>query len=185
MTPRVDADVDIATERLLLRRWRDADREPWAELNGDPEVMRHFPSTLSRGESDAAIDRYREHFAEHGYGLWVVERRDDGTFLGFVGLNTVTFDEHFTPALEIGWRLARHAWGHGFATEAARAVVDQARSLGIEELVSFTVPANEPSWRVMERIGMTHDEADDFDHPRVPAGDPLERHVLYRLRLAD
>jgi ribosomal-protein-alanine N-acetyltransferase len=178
-------DVDITTERLLLRRWRAADRDPWAAMNADPEVMRHFPATLTRAECDAAIDRYVAHFDEHGYGLWVVEPRDTGEFLGFVGVNTVGFDAHFTPALEIGWRLARHGWGHGYATEAARAVVDHVRSLGVEELVSFTVPANEPSWRVMERIGMTHDPADDFDHPRVPAGHPLEHHVLYRLRLRD
>ena len=176
-------DVDITTERLVLRRWREADREPWAAMNADPEVMHHFPSTLTREECDEAIDRYRAHFDEHGHGLWVVERAADGVFLGFVGLNTVSFDAHFTPALEIGWRLARAAWGHGYATEAARAVVERARERGIEELVSFTVPANEPSWRVMERIGMTHDPADDFDHPRVEPGHPLERHVLYRLRL--
>jgi RimJ/RimL family protein N-acetyltransferase len=144
--------------------------------------MRHFPAKLTRAQSDAMVDRIESMFAEHGFGLYAVERREEGDFIGFVGLAQITFEAPFTPAVEIGWRLARHAWGHGYSTEAARAVVDHAFGpLGLEELVSLTVPANEPSWRVMERIGMTRDPAEDFDHPRVPQGHPLARHMLYRL----
>jgi ribosomal-protein-alanine N-acetyltransferase len=176
-------DIELETARLLLRRWRDSDREPFAALCADPEVMQHFPALLSREESDAMVDRIEAHFAQAGYGLYAVERRAEGDFIGFVGLNPITFDAPFTPALEIGWRLAKHAWGHGYSTEAARAVVEHAFGpLGIDQLVSITVPANVPSRRVMERIGMTRDPAEDFDHPRVPPGHPLERHVLYRLQ---
>lgn len=176
-------DVDIETERLLLRRWRDGDVAPFAELNADPEVMRHFPAPLTAADSLAMVDRIRGHFAEHGFGLWAVERRDEGDFIGFVGVQHVSFQARFTPAVEIGWRLARHAWGRGYATEAARAAATHAfRSLGVDEIVSFTVPANEPSWRVMERIGMVRDLQGDFAHPRLPPDDPLSLHVLYRLR---
>lgn len=178
-----DADVDIETDRLLLRRWRAADREPFAALNADPVAMRFFPAALSRAESDAMVERIEAHFAEHGFGLWAVERRAEGDFIGFVGLGVVPFEAPFTPAVEIGWRLAPHAWGNGYATEAARDVVEHAFGrLAMSEIVSFTVPTNEPSLRVMERIGMTRDCAGDFLHPRVAAGHPLERHVLYRLR---
>lgn len=179
-------DVDIRTERLLLRRWRKDDRAAWAAMNADPQVMRHFPATLSREAADAAFEGFGAHFEQHGFGLWAVERRAERDFIGFVGLNTVSFEAHFTPAVEIGWRLARHAWGHGYATEAARAVIRFAREqTDLPELVSFTSPDNEPSWRVMKRIGMTHDAADDFDHPRVAEGHRLRRHVLWRLQLRD
>jgi RimJ/RimL family protein N-acetyltransferase len=178
----VHDDVDITTDRLLLRRWRDSDREPWAAACADPEVMRHFPDMLTREQSDAMIERIGARFAAHGFGLWAVERRAERDFIGFVGLQRITWAAPFTPATEIGWRLARAAWGAGYATEAARAVVDHAfDELDLEELVSVTVPANARSRAVMERIGMVHDAAGDFDHPRVPAGHPLRRHVLYRL----
>jgi ribosomal-protein-alanine N-acetyltransferase len=178
-------DTELETERLLLRRWRDSDRAPFAALTADPEVMRHFPAPLTRAESDAMVDRIIASFDEHGYGLYAVERRAEGDFIGFVGLAWITYDVPFAPAVEIGWRLARHAWGQGYATEAARAVVAHAfGALGLDDLVSMTVPSNEPSWRVMERIGMTRDPAEDFLHPRVEAGHPLERHVLYRLARA-
>ncbi|WP_156028398.1 GNAT family N-acetyltransferase [Candidatus Solirubrobacter pratensis] len=173
----------MRTERLLLRPWRAADREPFAALNADAEVMRHFPAPLTREQSDALADRIESAFAQEGWGLWALELRDGGEFIGFTGLSRPAFDAHFTPAIEVGWRLARGVWGRGYATEAARA----AAAFGLDtlaagELVSFTATANAPSRAVMERLGMTHDPADDFDHPNVPAGHALRRHVLYRLR---
>jgi RimJ/RimL family protein N-acetyltransferase len=170
----------IRTERLLLREWRDADRDDWAAMNADPEVMAYFPATLDRAQADSAFDRLSAGVGERGWGLWAVEH--DGKFLGFTGLSPVGFEAHFTPATEIGWRLRRDAWGQGFATEAARAVLAFAfDDLGIPELVSFTSVGNERSRAVMSRIGMIHDPADDFDNPNVAVGSPLRRHVLYRL----
>lgn len=173
---------EIATERLLLRDWRDADRGPFAALNADPAVMEHFPARLDRVESDALFDRIKAGWRQDGLGLWVLERRGDGRFLGFTGLSRPSFDAHFTPAVEVGWRLAREGWGHGYATEAATAALAFGfDALALGEIVSFTVPANVRSRAVMERLGMTRDPADDFDHPRLPPGHPLRRHVLYRL----
>ena len=168
----------IATERLLLRQWRDEDLEPFAALNADPVVMEHFPATMAREASDAFADHNRERIAERGWGLWAVEA--DGAFIGFVGLN----EPDFMPGVEIGWRLARGAWGKGYATEAARAAAAYAfEELRLPEIVSFTATTNLRSQRVMERIGMTRDPSGDFDHPRV--ADPwLRRHVLYRLAFA-
>lgn len=175
--------TSLRTERLLLRPWRDADREPFAALNADPEVRRHFPSTLDRAESDAEADRHAERLVRRGWGLWAVEVAGGDAFIGFIGLAPAPPLVPFNPSVEIGWRLARSAWGHGYAPEGARAVVDHAFGvLGLDELVSFTAVGNTPSRRVMEKIGMTHDPADDFDHPNVPEGHPLRRHVLYRLR---
>jgi RimJ/RimL family protein N-acetyltransferase len=177
---------EIATERLRLRGWRDADREPWAALNADPDVMAHFPTMLSRATCDRLLDLTMDGWAENGFGLWALERVEDGAFLGFTGLSRPSFEAHFTPAVEVGWRLARHAWGHGFATEAARAALRFGfETVGLEEIVSFTVPANVRSRAVMERIGMHHDPADNFDHPKLPEGHPLRAHVLYRLRRVD
>jgi ribosomal-protein-alanine N-acetyltransferase len=174
----------VTTERLILRRWRDADREPFARLNADPRVMEFMPSVLSRSESDALIDRIESDFDLHGFGVCAVELREDASFLGFVGLNVPGFEAAFTPCVEIAWRLAADYWGHGFATEGARAIVRYAfDTLRLNALVSFTVPANVRSRRVMEKIGMTHDPAEDFDHPKLMPGHPLRRHVLYRLRL--
>ncbi len=179
----MDDDVDIRTERLLLRRWRDGDRAPWAAMCADPDVMRHFPALQTREQADATIDRIDAHFEEHGFGLWAVERIEDGDFIGFVGLYRPTYDAHFTPAVEIGWRLARAAWGAGYATEAAGAVVEHAfGTLALDEIVSVTVPANEPSRNVMRKLGMAHDPAEDFEHPNLPEDSPLRLHVLYRLR---
>jgi ribosomal-protein-alanine N-acetyltransferase len=173
---------EIRTARLLLRGWREADLAPFAALNADPEVMEHFPSLLSREDSDAFVGRQAEGWAANGFGLWAVERSADGAFLGFTGLARPRFDAPFMPAVEIGWRFARHAWGQGHATEAARAAMAFGfETLGLDEIVSFTSPANVRSWKVMERLGMTRDPADDFDHPRLPEGHPLRRHVLYRL----
>jgi ribosomal-protein-alanine N-acetyltransferase len=172
----------LESERLRLRSWRDADREPLAALNADPEVMRHFPATMSRAESEAQIERFQAHIDAHGYGFWALERRDDGGLIGFVGIQTVGSEYPFAPATEIGWRLARDAWGHGYASEAARAALRFGFSdAGLAEIVSFTTIANERSRAVMERIGMTRDPAADFEHPLVEPGSPVRPHVLYRL----
>jgi RimJ/RimL family protein N-acetyltransferase len=174
---------ELRTGRLLLRRWRDADRAPFAALNADPAVVEHLAAPLSRAESDRLLDRAEAGFDERGWSLWAVEVATTGRFAGFVGLSPATFAAHFTPAVEVAWRLAREHWGHGYATEAARAVLACGfEEVGLEEIVSFTVPANVRSWRVMERLGMTRDPADDFDHPLLPPGHRLRRHVLYRLR---
>jgi RimJ/RimL family protein N-acetyltransferase len=177
---------EIRTPRLILRCWRPEDRAPFAALNADPAVMEHFPSTLSRTESDALADRIESHFAKHGFGLWAVEIHGVAPFAGFIGLSVPAFETHFTPCVEVGWRLARAHWGKGYATEGASATLRFGfERLGLNEIVSFTVPANTPSRRVMERIGVRHSPADDFDHPSLPAGHPMQRHVLYRLTKAD
>ena len=179
MVDRIDG---IDTDRLHLRRWRFFDRAPFAALNADPEVMEHFPSTLTEEESDALVDRIRAQFDEHGFGLWALEVRGRGEFIGFTGLAIQTFDAPFNPSVEVGWRLARSAWGNGFALEAARAAVaDGFERLGLEEIVSLTATSNVRSQSVMQRLGMTRDPADDFDHPTVPEGSPLRRHVLWRI----
>ena len=172
----------IRTERLILRRWRDDDLEPFAELNADPQVMAHMPALLDRRDSDALATRIREQFEQRGFGLWAVEVPGAAPFIGYVGLSVPRFTAHFTPCVEIGWRLARPYWGRGYATEAALASLAFGfENVGLQEIVSFTVPANVRSIAVMQRIGMTHDPADDFDHPSLPVGHSLRRHVLYRL----
>lgn len=169
------------TPRLHLRPWRDEDLPAFATMNADPEVMEFFPKTLDRAESDAMATRIRDHFVRRGYGFWAVEIPGVANFIGFVGLSVPAFETHFTPCVEIGWRLARAHWGLGYATEAARAAIDFGfRQLALDEIVSFTVPANRRSRGVMERIGMSRLPADDFDHPVLPEGHPLRRHVLYR-----
>jgi ribosomal-protein-alanine N-acetyltransferase len=165
----------IRTDRLLLRRWREEDLEPWAALNADPEVMAHFPSLLTREESDAWAEAIELHFAQHGYGLWAVDV--DGRFAGFTGLRWT--DVLGGSDLEVGWRLARWAWGHGYASEAARAALDVGFE-HVEQIISITAVGNERSWRVMERLGMRREG--EFDHPRIVDGHPLQRHVLYTLR---
>jgi ribosomal-protein-alanine N-acetyltransferase len=172
----------LETARLRLRRWMPADREPFAAMNADPRVMQYFPAPLSREESDALADRIEAHVDEHGFGLWAVEIPGVTLFAGYVGLAVPRFEAHFTPCVEVGWRLAAAHWGHGYATEGARAAVHFGfATLGLDEIVSFTVPAHVASRRVMERLGMTHNPNDDFDHPLLPHGHPLRRHVLYRL----
>ncbi|MBA9002086.1 GNAT family N-acetyltransferase [Thermomonospora cellulosilytica] len=171
----------VRTERLILRRWRERDRGPFAALNADPQVMEHFPATLDRAGSDAAIDRYETGFEANGYGIWALEVAATGEFIGLAGLSPVTFTAPFTPAVEIAWRLVRTAWGHGYATEAGRACLAYGfEALGLPEIVAFTSTTNLRSQAVMRRLGMTHDPADDFDHPRLPPGHRLRRHVLYR-----
>jgi RimJ/RimL family protein N-acetyltransferase len=172
----------LETERLILREFLDRDREPFAEMNADSRVMEHFPALLSREESDGLIDRIGERWVEDGIGLWALERQADGAFLGFTGITSPRFKADFTPAFEVGWRLAVGAWGHGFATEAAREALRFGfEDRGLVEILSWTVPANVRSRAVMERLGMTHDPADDFDHPLIAVGSPIRRHVLYRL----
>jgi RimJ/RimL family protein N-acetyltransferase len=171
----------IRTPRLRLRRWLSVDREPFAAMNGDPLVMEHFPTVLSRAESDALAGRIEEHFERHGFGLWVVEISGVAPFAGFLGLSIPTFTAPFTPCVEVGWRLIREHWGRGYATEGARAAIAFGfQTLGLEEIVSFTVPENGRSRRVMEKLGMTRNPDDDFDHPGLPYGHPRRRHVLYK-----
>jgi ribosomal-protein-alanine N-acetyltransferase len=173
----------LRTSRLLLRDWRDEDIALFAGMSADPAVMEYLLPLSARGLSAARWAALkRAHWDEHGFGQWVVEIPHEASFIGVVGLETVSYEAHFTPAVEVAWRLARHYWGQGYATEAARGVLDFGfGGLGLEEIVALTVPANRRSRRVMERLGMSRDPADDFDHPRVPEG-PLKRHVLYRLR---
>ena len=177
----------LRTERLLLRRWKDSDRLPFARLNADPRVMEFLGGPLSREQSDALIECAEEHFRLHGFGAYAAEILGTGEFAGFIALMIPSFQAHFTPCVEIGWRLAASMWGRGYATEGARALARHAfgelglDQLGLDQLVSFTVPANVRSRRIMEKLGMTRDPADDFDHQRLSEGDPLRRHVLYRL----
>jgi len=171
------------TQRLIMRRWRESDREPFAAMNADPEVMEYFPKPLTRAESDAMVDKMERRFDEQGYGLWALEVRETGAFIGFTGLIRQTFEAPFNPSVEVGWRLAKHAWGHGYAIEAARQVVAYGfDEVGLTEIVSMTTVSNKRSRAVMERLGMTRDPADDFSYPLIPEGHPLRPHVLYRLR---
>ena len=172
----------ISTDRLLLRPWKPEDRAPFAAMNADAAVMEHFNAPLTREESDHFADFIEDRLTDHGYGLWATERLDTGEFIGFVGLAPVPFEAHFTPAVEVGWRLALPQWGFGFASEGGAAAIEFGlQEAGLDEIVSFAVPANKRSIAVMERIGMTHDPADDFDHPSFAEGHRLRRHVLYRI----
>ncbi|GAB4040401.1 GNAT family N-acetyltransferase [Spirosoma gilvum] len=173
--------VNLYTPRLLLRPWRPEDAEPFAAMNADPEVMEHFPACLTQAESDALMERIRHFMTTNGWGLWAVELPGQASFIGYCGLQPVPFEAPFTPAVEIGWRLARPYWGKGFAYEAAQAVMTFGfDTLKLAEIVSFTIPANVRSWQLMERLDMTRNPADDFDHPRLPVGHPMRPHVLYR-----
>lgn len=178
------AMIVAETERLILRRWRPSDRDPFAKMNADPQVMEFMPALLSSEESDALADLIDAHFHGHGFGPCAVELRGNHSFAGVIGLAVPPFQAHFTPCVEIVWRLAADFWGRGLATEGARRIVRYAsENLGLKALVSFTVPANIRSRRVMEKLGMTHNPAEDFDHSDLPEGHPLRRHVLYRLSL--
>lgn len=172
----------LVTERLLLREWRDRDRDPYAAMNADPAVMEFMSVVLDRAGSDAFVERIEAHWAADGFGLWAVERRDDAAFLGFAGLAPPNFEAPFTPCVEVGWRLAHQAWGHGYATEAARAALAWGfEELRLDEIVSFTTVTNMRSRAVMERLGMTRDRDQDFDHPNLPPDHPIRPHALYRL----
>lgn len=181
-TRGAEAVLTLRTARLVLRPWRDEDLEPFAALNADPCVMRHFAKTLGRAESDAQAERIRNAMASCGWGFWAVECRGVAPFLGFTGLSVPSFDAPFTPCVEIGWRLARAYWGQGYAGEAARAALDYGfEILGLREIVAFTARSNERSIAVMRRLGMTNDPADDFLHPLLPEGHPVRPHVLFRI----
>ena len=172
----------LDTARLRLRPWRDEDLAPWAALNADPEVMATIGRPLERSQSDLLAQRIRGHFDRHGFGLWAVEVPGVASFIGFIGLSIPQFEAHFTPCVEIGWRLARAEWGKGYASEGARAALAFGfERLSLAQIVSFTAVSNLRSRRVMERIGMQRRAAEDFDHPKLPEGHPLRRHVLYRI----
>jgi len=173
-------DLTIETPHLVMRRWRNSDCEPFAALCADAEVMRHFPTRLLRDESDGLIARIEAHFDARGFGLWALERRSDGRFLGFTGLLTVEFDSPIQGEVEIGWRMAREHWGQGYAKEAAGAALNFGFDrLGLNRIVSMTVKANTRSWGLMERLGMKRAPELDFDHPRLPKGHPLRPHIVY------
>jgi RimJ/RimL family protein N-acetyltransferase len=173
---------ELRTPRLRLRRWRPEDRAPFAALNADPRVAEFLRGPLSREHSDALAESIEAHFQRHGFGLWAVEIPGVTPFAGFIGLSVATFKAPFMPCVEIGWRLAAEHWNHGYATEGARAALAFGfETLQLDEIVSFTAVRNLRSRRVMEKLGMTHSAADDFDHPALPGGHPLRRHVLYRI----
>ena len=172
----------LATERLVLRTWRDEDAEPLAAMHRSPEVMKFLGGPLPRADCDAMLARIRAHWDARDFRAWALTLRDTGDLVGFAGIVVPRFESRFTPCVEVLWRLRTESWGRGLVTEAARAALDDGFSRqGFAEVLSFTVPQNERSWRVMERLGMTRSPADDFDHPFVPAGDPLRRHWVYRL----
>ena len=174
--------VTLSSGRVCLRRWRDEDRDAFAAMNSDARVMEFFRGRLSRVESDAMVDRIQEYLNERGFGLWAIGVPGVAPFIGFTGLAVPRFSAHFTPCVEVGWRLAFEHWGHGYATEAARLALGHGfGTLALSEVVSFTSVTNHRSRAVMERLGMRRDPAEDFDYPSFPEGHPLQRHVLYRL----
>jgi RimJ/RimL family protein N-acetyltransferase len=177
------AITTLRTSRIVLRAWRDDDLGPFATMNADPRVMEHFPNVLTRAESNAMAARIRTSMAANGFGFWAAEVPGIAEFVGFIGLSVPSFEAPFMPCVDIGWRIACEHWDKGIATEGAGAVLDAAfGQLGLLEVVSFTVTGNTRSRRVMERLGMRHDPREDFDHPGIPEGHPLRRHVLYRIR---
>ena len=170
----------LETDRLLLRPWKPADIEPFADLNADPEVMEFFPATMTLEETERWVRVVNDRIDARGYGFWAVEEKSSGQFVGLTGISKPNFEEHFTPAIEVGWRLARHHWGKGYATEAAGRSLDFGfGELDLDEIVAFAVPDNTRSRAVMVRLGMTHDPADTFDHPKIEGR--RKRHVLYRM----
>ena len=170
----------IQTERLLLRAWRDDDAEPFAALNADPEVMHDYPAPLTRAESDTKLARYRTSYEDHGFSRWVVERKADGAFVGYVGMMRANPGWPLPSAIEIGWRLIRPAWGFGYATEAARAAIaDGFERLGFDEILACTSAVNLRSQAVMMRVGMTRDPSRDFDYPQASPGRPESRAWAY------
>lgn len=174
----------IPTTRLILRQWKEEDVEPFAILNADPRVMEYFPSVKSFEESVKEYEMILAHFKKYGYGWWAVSEIDKVNFIGFIGLRYIDFPSSFTPAVEIGWRLAYNYWKKGYATEGARAALEYGfKTLKLSEIISFTSTSNIRSQAVMKRIGMHHYPKDDFDNPKLPEGHPLRRHALYRLNI--
>ncbi|WP_421901585.1 GNAT family N-acetyltransferase [Maridesulfovibrio sp.] len=177
--------IKFKSERLVLRGWQDSDYAPFARINADPDVMRYFPAPLSEAESNANADTMRALIGERGWGFWAVEIPKVAPFIGFVGLHIPSVILPFSPCVEIGWRLDKQFWGHGYATEAAQFALEYGfTDLGLEEIVSFTATQNKPSQAVMKRLGMSR-ESETFEHPSVPTGNPLREHFLYRLQKAD
>ncbi|SRR5579883_323283 len=173
----------IITKRLILREWQDSDLEPFTQINQDPKVLEFLPAGRSKEEVSEWILQIKQHFKTHGFGLWAATLKDTGELIGFVGLNVPAFESHFTPCVEIGWRLGSHHWGHGYATEAAKAVLKLAfEEFGLSEVVSFAVPENNRSIKVMEKIGMIRDVKGDFRHPKLPENHRLSLHVLYSIQ---
>lgn len=172
----------IKTKRLILREWNDKDLETFVKINQDPKVLEFLPGSLTREQCAEWIERINQHFKEHGFGLWAATLKT-GEFIGYIGLNIPAFEAHFTPCVEIGWRLAAEYWGKGYSTEGAQAIVEYGfTKLGLKEIVAFTVPANIRSIRVMEKIGMKRDLSGDFHHPKLPKDHRLSLHVLYRVQ---
>lgn len=174
---------EIKTSRLILRPWKKEDLEPLCRLNSDSHVMEFLLTPLSHEESKARLDVYSRHISDNGWGLWAVSVPGVSDFIGWIGLWPISFESHFTPAIEVGWRLLPEFWGYGYATEGAKAALQYGFDiLKLDEIVAITVPANVRSRRVMEKLGMHTDPSDNFEHPKVPAGHPLKEHVLYRLK---
>jgi RimJ/RimL family protein N-acetyltransferase len=174
--------MKLETDRLILRRFRPEDTDAMVAINADPQVMECFPSTMSREETLAHLARVKAHWTENNFGLFAVEIRDTGQMIGFTGLSIPPYETPATPCVEVGWRMTPTAWGKGYATEAATACLNWGfNEIDLNEIVSFTFEGNTRSRRVMERLGMTHNTQDDFDHIMLPADSPLLRHVLYRL----
>jgi ribosomal-protein-alanine N-acetyltransferase len=178
-----NAKTYIETERLILRQWKESDRDVFAELNQNPENLLFFPNTLTRKQSDDFINKTIQLIDNNGYGLFAVELKETSEFIGFTGLATPSFEAHFTPCTEVGWRLHKNYWGKGYATEAAKSVLNFAfNKLYLGEVVSFTSLLNTPSINVMKRIGMTHDPSRDFEHPRIEKGHKLRPHTFYQIK---
>ena len=176
----------VESERLILRNWKDSDQPVFAQMNTDPKVMEFLPKSFWGNDGKEVIARIKNSIETNGYGMWAMERKDTGEFIGFTGLHSPTWEAHFTPCIEVGWRLASKYWGQGFATEGALASLDYGfNKMNLDEIVSFTVPDNTRSRKVMDRIGMTYDKSGDFNHPTLPENDPLSQHVLYRLSKKD
>lgn len=179
--PTFAAPMELRTKRLSLRQWKDSDLAPWVAMNADVDVRKYFSSVQTTEEAIREASRIRAGISQRGWGAWAVEQPGNHQFIGFVGLLVTGFEASFTPCVEIGWRLSKAAWGQGFATEAAAAALSFAFThLHLEEVVAITTPSNTPSQNVMKKIGMNHDPAGDFNHPRIPSGHPMQRHVLYR-----
>lgn len=173
--------VSLNTNRLLLRLWKEQDLSPFAKMNANPQVMEFFPKIMTYEESIAAFCQIIAHFTKYGWGLWAVELKTEKKFIGFIGLSHVVFQAHFTPAVEIGWRLQPKYWGKGYATEGAfQALQFGFNTLGLKEIVSFTSNQNIRSQKIMEKIGMSRNSKDDFHHPKLPSNHWLKKHVLYR-----